>query len=43
MILLYPLAEPDSDRRIEEILTAYRDNFQQESVLHIDDQSCVTF
>jgi hypothetical protein len=43
VILLYPLAEPDSDRRIEEIRAAYRDSFQQESVLRIDDQSCVSF
>ncbi len=43
VILLYPLADPDSDRRIEEIRSAYRDKFQQESVLRIDDQSCVTF
>jgi hypothetical protein len=43
VILLYSLAEPDIDRRIEEIRSAYRDGFQQESVLRIDDQSCVTF
>jgi Protein of unknown function (DUF3574) len=43
VILLYPLADPESDRRIEEIRSAYRDNFQQESVLRIDEQSCVTF
>ncbi len=43
VILLYPLADPDSDWRIEEIRSAYRDHFQQESVLRIDDQSCVTF
>jgi hypothetical protein len=43
LILLYPLTEPDSDWRIEEIRTAYRDRFQQESVLRIDDHSCVSF
>ena len=38
VILLYPLAEPDSDRRIEEIRTAYRDRFRQESFLRIEDR-----
>ncbi|MBM4263767.1 MAG: DUF3574 domain-containing protein [Deltaproteobacteria bacterium] len=43
VILLYPVAETDSDARIEEIRTTYRSRFKQESVLRIDDQSCVSF
>lgn len=43
VILLYPISETDSDARIEEIRVAYRIRFQQESVLRIDEHSCVSF
>lgn len=43
VILLYPVAETASDARIEEIRNSYRTRFKQESVLRVDDQSCVSF
>jgi len=42
LILLYPFS-PDSNRKVEQIRTAYKDAFQQESVLRVDEQSCVSF
>jgi hypothetical protein len=43
VILLYPADDERSSARIEEIRKAYRRNFQQESVLRVDSQSCVSF
>lgn len=43
VILLYPSDEEGSSARIEEIRQAYRRAFEQESVLRVDSQSCVSF
>jgi len=43
VILLYPADDKGSSTRIEEIREAYRKTFQQESVLRIDGESCVSF
>ncbi|MCY7323804.1 MAG: DUF3574 domain-containing protein [Phormidesmis sp. CAN_BIN36] len=42
LILLYPFSS-DSNAKVEQIRTAYKDAFQQESVLRVDEQSCVSF
>jgi hypothetical protein len=42
LILLYPFNQR-SNRAVEKIREAYKDTFQQESVLRIDEQSCVSF
>jgi hypothetical protein len=42
LILLYPFSKHSSGL-VEEIRTAYKELFQQESVLRIDDLSCVSF
>ena len=36
LILLYPLSDRQADRRIEDIRTAYKVQFQQTSVLRVD-------
>ena len=43
VILLYPPSGAGSNARIEEIREAYRQTFNQESVLRADSQSCVSF
>jgi hypothetical protein len=43
VILLYPAGEKSSSARIDEIRDSYRKTFAQESVLRIDDESCVNF
>jgi hypothetical protein len=44
LIWLYPLTERlVSDRKIEEIRTAYKIAFQQQSVLRVDSQGCTSF
>lgn len=43
LILLYPLTLRDANRKIEEIRTAYKDAFQQESVLRVDSLAAVSF
>ena len=43
MILLYPADDQGDSMRIEEIRDAYRKAFQQESVLRVDAESCVSF
>jgi hypothetical protein len=44
LILLYPIAQRiDSSRKIEQIRKIYKNNFQQESVLRTDTQSCTSF
>ena len=43
VILLYPAADYGSSTRIEEIRETYRKTFQQESVLRVDAESCVSF
>jgi hypothetical protein len=43
VILHYPAGEKDSSIRIEEIRDIYRKTFQQESVLRVDGESCVSF
>ena len=43
VILLYPAADNGSSTRIEEIRETYRKTFQQESVLRVDAESCVSF
>ena len=42
LILLYPFNHK-SNKAIEQIRDAYKDTFQQESVLRVDGQSCVSF
>lgn len=43
LILLYPLRLRDANRKIEEIRTAYKTAFQQESVLRVDNVAVVSF
>ncbi len=43
LILLYPPQRRDADRKIEEIRTAYKQAFQQESVLRVDSLAAVSF
>lgn len=43
VILHYPAREKNSGTRIEEIRDRYRKTFQQESVLRVDGESCVSF
>lgn len=42
LILLYPFNK-ESNQWVEQIRTEYKDAFQQESVLRVDEQSCVSF
>jgi Protein of unknown function (DUF3574) len=42
LILLYPF-DQDSSQKVEQIRKAYKSAFQQESVLRVDEQSCVSF
>ncbi len=42
LILLYPF-NSESNRRIKQIRDVYTSTFQQQSVLRVDDQSCVSF
>ncbi|NJR48715.1 MAG: DUF3574 domain-containing protein [Leptolyngbyaceae cyanobacterium CSU_1_3] len=42
LILLYPFSADSSDR-VEQVRQAYKTAFQQESVLRVDEQSCVSF
>jgi hypothetical protein len=43
LILLYPLDDRDANGEIEQIREAYKEFFQQESVLRVDDYSWVSF
>jgi hypothetical protein len=43
VILLYPLALRDANRRIEEIRAAYKQAFQQESVLRVESLATISF
>jgi len=43
VILLYPADDQGNSTRIDEIREAYRKTFQQESVLRVDGESCVSF
>jgi hypothetical protein len=43
LILLYPLDDKEANSEIEQIREAYKDAFQQESVLRVDDYSRVSF
>jgi hypothetical protein len=43
LILLYPLDDKEANSEIEQIRAAYKDAFQQESVLRVDDYSRVSF
>jgi Protein of unknown function (DUF3574) len=42
LLLLYPF-EQENQRKIEQIRQAYRTQFQQESVLRVDNRSCISF
>jgi len=42
LILLYP-SNSDSNRRVQQIRQAYISMFQQQSVLRVDEQLCVSF
>jgi hypothetical protein len=43
LILLYPPHQRDADRKIEAARTAYKQAFQQESVLRVDSLAVVSF
>ncbi|MBI3653321.1 MAG: DUF3574 domain-containing protein [Acidobacteria bacterium] len=43
LILLYPLTDTDASNRIEAIRQAYKNAFQQESVLRVDSRAGVSF
>ena len=43
LILLYPLTDHTANREIEEIRQAYKDQFQQQSVLRVDTRERVSF
>jgi hypothetical protein len=43
LILLYPPSMRDANRKIEEIRAAYKQAFQQESVLRVDSLAAVSF
>lgn len=42
LILLYPFNK-QNNLAVEEIRTEYKDDFQQQSVLRVDERSCVSF
>lgn len=42
LILLYPFNK-ESSKAVEQIRTDYKNEFQQQSVLRVDEQSCVSF
>ena len=42
LILLYPFTK-ESSQAVEQIRTDYKNEFQQQSVLRVDEQSCVSF
>lgn len=42
LILLYPF-DSESNGKIQQIRDTYKNNFQQQSVLRVDEQSCVSF
>jgi uncharacterized protein DUF3574 len=43
LILFYPLTDRQADRKVEDIRTAYKGQFQQESVLRVDTLERVSF
>jgi hypothetical protein len=43
LVLLYPPGEPVLSKEIEAIREEYKDQFEQESVLRVDEASCVSF
>jgi len=43
VILLYPVNDKGSGTRIEKIRESYRNTVEQESVLRVDAESCVSF
>lgn len=43
LILFYPLSDREADRKIEDIRSAYKGQFQQESVLRVDTFERVSF
>lgn len=43
LVLLYPANTSSASARIEAIREAYKLQFQQQSVLRVDDESCVSF
>jgi hypothetical protein len=43
VILLYPVNDKGSGTGIEEIRESYRNTVEQESVLRVDGESCVSF
>ena len=43
VILFYPVDDKQADREIEEIREAYKDRFQQESVLRADSRDLISF
>jgi hypothetical protein len=43
LILLYPITDSSSHRKIDRIRALYKSTFQQESVLRTDEQTCISF
>jgi Protein of unknown function (DUF3574) len=43
LILLYPFDDQEGNEKIEQIRAGYQKAFQQESVLRVDDKTCVAF
>lgn len=43
LILLYPRRDDDANEKVEAIRRDYKEQFQQESVLRVDEVSCVSF
>ncbi len=43
VVLLYPPGEPALSKEIDEIREEYKEQFEQESVLRVDEASCVSF
>jgi Protein of unknown function (DUF3574) len=43
LILLYPARDASANAKIEQIRSDYKAQFQQESVLRVDELSCVSF
>lgn len=43
LVVFVPRADADAQLRIERVRAAYRTRFMQESVLRVDDVSCVSF
>ena len=43
LLILFYIFDTESNSRVEQIREAYKNTFQQESVMRVDEQSCVSF